>query len=244
MPRHLTKVLLVAICLAGLNRSMPAGAAKDPFQQLGKLLQAKVAESLTQQFIRFDQKTGLLEFSPACLQLAGQLVQKNDKTFETFSLTPEGNALHFSIKTKAGTAVSASVIPESLELGLEEMAIRGKLPGGLQITSSEDVQKSIGGFFDSLFGAASQITELMKNFTVEGDTFRLKRPIKASALGRTLRSQIKSGSDGPAGTTSETRTLNMRMESGWLKLELGQIGGMNTLMKFAIEQLTSKLQGK
>ncbi len=240
-----SNLIIATLSIATLLLRPPAcmSAAQDPLKQLSKLLQGKVAETLAQQFIKFDPKTGTLEFSPTCIQLAGQLVQKNIKTLESFSLEPKGNALHFSVKTRAGTQVSASIVPESLEIGLEEMAIRGRLPGGLQISNSEEIQKSIGGFFDSLFGAASQITELMKNFTVEGETFKLKRPLRSSAFGRTLRSQIKSG-DGSVPAAGETRSLNMRLEDGWLKLELGRIGGMNTLMKFAVEQLTSKLQGQ
>ncbi|MFZ2960188.1 MAG: hypothetical protein WA705_25175 [Candidatus Ozemobacteraceae bacterium] len=241
-------------------------------KQLGKALKSQLQENLFDKYIRYDKQKNIVSFSPALMEMAADKARKSlGSNMQTFDLKPEGNALNFSLALKSGAHFSANIVPEALELGVEEMAIVGRLPQGLKI-EGVDLQKTVSGFFDNLFGTSpssptslsslsslssstispeaapslpssySNLTDILKNFSVEGNTFRLKRPLKASTLGRALSSSMVQNPDGKTASTSQR--LSLSMENGWLNLNLSQFNPEKILLQFTTENLLKQLQEK
>ena len=262
---------LLFVLLAGLFPANPATGAQDPMKELAKALQSQLQKVLFEQYIRYDRRKNMVSFSPLVMQMAvDKLKSSLGDTLQTFDLKPVGNALNFSIALKSGTRVSASIVPESMELGLDEMAIVGLLPQGLKI-EGVDLPKTVSGFFDNLFGSSpapssdstvsttstdtptsttsvpqsssnSAATSILKNFSIEGNTFRLRRPLKSSILGRALSASRAKTADGRTATGSQRLSLNLT--DGWLNLNLGDFNPEKVLLQFTTETLLKQLQGK
>ncbi|MBF0502086.1 MAG: hypothetical protein HQM09_18245 [Candidatus Riflebacteria bacterium] len=251
--------LLCALVLSFLPMS-PIIGEEDWMKQLEKTLKSQLQQSLIERFIRYDNQKKVVSFSPDFLAMATNKARKNfGDNLQTLDIKPEGNTLNFSLALKNGMHLSGRIEPEALEFGLEEMTIVGRLPQGLKL-EGVDLQKTVSGFFDNLFGVSpssatysvneaparpspsGNVTEILKNFSVEGNTFRLKRPWKASALGRALSSGMSKNTDGK--TTSISQRLALNMENGWLNLSLGDLNPEKVLLQFTTEHLLKQLQGK
>ncbi|HNW35314.1 MAG TPA: hypothetical protein PKM25_10310, partial [Candidatus Ozemobacteraceae bacterium] len=226
-------LLLLLIALFPVSRAL---GGDDLLKQLEHALKSGLQKNLFEQFIRFDKRKNMVSFSPTLMKMAADKAGKSfGHNLQSFDLKPEGNALNFSLGLKSGTSIAASIEPEALEVNAEEMAIVGRLPQGLKI-EGVDLQKTVSGFFDNLFGASPSplsssasssisttpsqrprsfsVTDVLKSFSVEGNTFRLKRPLKSSALGRSLASSMATTS--AEKTASASLRLPMKMENGWL----------------------------
>jgi len=266
MKRLSSAGLLVFLLLITLFPAPPVLGGNDLMKQLENELKSRLQENIFEQYIRFDKGKNTLSFSPALLKMAADSARKKfGKDLQTFDLKPEGNALNFSLGLKSGAQVSANIEPEALELNPEEMSIIGRLPQGLNI-EGVDLQKTVSGFFDNLFGSSPSssplsspasspvsatpsksssslsVADILKNFTVEGNTFRLKRPLKSSALGRSLSSAMTETRYEQ--NASASRRLDMSMEKGWLNLHLGDLNPKHVLLQFATEALVKQLQEK
>jgi hypothetical protein len=233
-PRRWLATILFAVFL------LPAAWAKNPAQELLKSLEqavkAKVQEGLTAKFLRYDAHARTLAFSPLFLQLAGRMFQEQSKLFKEFQVETRDNQLSLNLLTEGGIALQTSIIPEALEVSLNEMAFKGKLPGGVQLSSAKTLQDSITGIFDTVFGVPNQVGALVRNFQVEGDSFRFTRPVKASFLGRILANQTAGG--------SLTPSLPLTIRDGWLTLDMGPVNPTDGVIRLLTEVLLDKLKGK
>ncbi|MBF0544263.1 MAG: hypothetical protein HQM08_07515 [Candidatus Riflebacteria bacterium] len=230
-------------------------------EQFEKTLKSQIQKVLFEQFIRYDKQKNIVSFSPTLIKMATDKAKNSfGSNLQTLDLKSEGKALNFSLLFKNGTHISASIEPEALELGPEEIVIVGKLPHGLNIEGI-NIRKTVSGFFDNLFGtspAASlasatalrassslNVTDILKNFSVEGNTFRLKRPLKLSILGRALSSTMVNNSDRTINSRSSmNQRLALSMEEGWLNLNLGDFNFEKVFLQFASEALAKHLLRK
>ncbi len=251
---------VASIMLISFFFATEAIAEDDWMKQLEKTLKNQLQVGLFDKFIRYDKVRNMLSFSPALMELAADRTRKSfGNNLQTFNLKPEGNALNFSLALKSGTQLSARIEPEALEVGLEEMAIVGRLPSGIKI-EGVDLQKTVSGFFDNLFGSSKsspvsseigipskssssfKVTDILNNFSVKGNPFRLRRPLNSSILGRSLSSGMMNTFDRKPGITSQR--LAMSMENGWLNLNLGDFDPGKILVELTTETLLKQLQGK
>lgn len=255
-----TVLLLFLITFFPIPRAL---GGDDLLKQLEQALKSGLQEKLFEQFIRYDKRKNMVSFSPTLMKMAAEKAGKSfGHNLQSFDLKPEGNALNFLLALKSGPSISANIEPEALEVNAEEMAIVGRLPQGLKI-EGVDLQKTVSGFFDNLFGASPSplsspasasisstptrrspsfsVTDVLKNFSVEGNTFRLKRPLKSSSLGRSLASAMATAPTEK--NASASQRLAMKMENGWLNLYLGDFNPENILLHFATEALVKQLQG-
>lgn len=267
--------ILRAIAIGGtlFLTATPLLAGQDLFKELSKALESKVrqhlGQELTRNLIRYDRQGRTLAVSPILLRLAGSQAQQRLGFASRIAIEPTGDRLGLEIEMKGGSKVKLTLIPRQIELSLDEMAITGLIPGGVQLDQAKDAATSLTGLFDTMLGIGTQVGKLMKHVAIEGETFRLKRPLKISALGRALASG-QSGRSGaakgsvPTGTETDpkatggekapvgaargatagtaTRVLPLTMRDGWLTLELKDLPIQADLADLAVRLLLMRLE--
>lgn len=218
----------------------PLYSNEDFLKELRKVLEGKlkekITETLSKELINYDRQTRTISFSPMILRLTGEAAKRRMNFFSEFKVDPGDDRLSFDILLKNGTGLKIAIIPESLEIDPHTFSISGKLPGGLKISQSEDSIKSLSSFFDSFLGISEKFGNLLKNVTIEGDTFRLQRPFGVSALGRALKPECSK--------SALKQILPLTMEKGWLKLHVGDLSEKNRLLDLAVEMLLMKLKNQ
>jgi hypothetical protein len=269
MNRLFTASLTVVVVLIGFVQSPSLFGGGDWMKQIETVLKEQIQQNLLAKYVRYDTNRNIVAVSPALMELA---VDKARQSFggnlRTFVLKPVGNMLNFSLTLKDGAQLSADVELEALEVSMNELTIIGRLPQGLQI-GGLDLRKTLYGFFDTLIGsspAASSsaavpplpvlpspsssssshssagINEFLKTFSVEGNTFRLRRPLNASILGRSLAS-AKPEAAGLLTPASPVQRMALKMENGWMNLYLGDFNLQRLLLQVALENLGRQAQG-
>ncbi|MBF0410552.1 MAG: hypothetical protein HQM10_24615 [Candidatus Riflebacteria bacterium] len=234
-------------------------AGEDLAKQVTDMIKNQLKKTLLEKYIKYDKTRNIVSFSPELMKFAAdKAIKTTGSDLQALNLNPEGNALNFSLALKNGTNLSTKVVPEALELSPQGMSLLGKLPNGIDV-KDVNIKKTLTGFFDNLFGsspASSQsarttptndspginITDIVKNFSVKGDTFCLSQPLKSSALGRALSNAMTKNSDVKSAST--TQRLPLVMENGWLNLNLGDINSEKILIQFASEILARQIQGE
>ena len=261
------RIVLVLLLLGGCLVPAPAPGEDDWAKQFRETLKNQLQKALMERFIRFDKQKNTISFTPELLSMAAEkALKKGDGSLQNLVVKPEGKALNFSLLMRNGVSIAAGIEPEALELGPEEMAIVARLPQGMKI-EGVDLRKTVSGFFDNLIGfspgASASATgspapvlpvgnptgtsssfsaaDFLKTFSVEGNSMRLKRPLKASSLGRILSSAMARSTTGKG---SEVQRLALTMDGGWLSLNLGEYDPEKVLMEMGMEILVRQIQGR
>jgi hypothetical protein len=232
---------LLAFCLVFCVPALLAAAdPKDLLKQLEtifkKEVQKRVTSLVTTELIRFDRGSGTLAFSPIFLQGVGMLLEHQSDFFKTFRVEPSGDRLGLNATTVGGTHIHLNVVPQSLELDLQSMTLQGLIPGGLQVTQAESAKNTLSAFFDTVLGVAPKVSQMLQSVAIEGDTFRLTRPLKTTALPRLLKLYPQVGS-------ALKQTVSVSMQDGWLSLQFGQFAAEDRLMQLGIEMLLLRIKG-
>lgn len=235
-------LLLVLFCfIGGWQHAIFALDAGKIVKELEKLLRQEVQKHVSgivsKEIVRFDRQTGTLSFSPMFLQGVGQLLQHRSGEFKKFNVIPKDNQLGLEVSTVGGTQVTLNLVPQNIQVDLQEMTLHGLIPGGLQMNLPELSKSSISSMFDMVMGVAPQVSKLMQHVSVEGDAFTLRRPIKVTALPRLLDLGKVLGDDAKA-----TYKLPITMQNGWLQLELGAGTYRDQLVNAGIELILLRVK--
>ncbi len=225
--------------------ALPGFAGENPLKALKKLLEEKlketVKEKISTQLIKYDKSTHTIAFSPVILQVAGELAKRQLSFLKEFKVSAEGNSLNLDMATTGGSTLKASIIPQAIEVSVKEMIIKGRAPAGFalgageSVDTSQNLKDSISGLFDTILGVSEKIGTVMKHFKVEGDTFQIIRPLKASSLSRIFDKNEELAS-------MTTQVLPLTVDNGWLSLSLGSIDPAESVTKIVIDLLLMKLK--
>lgn len=235
--------VVVAVVLSGLlamdGRPASAVDAKQILKEIEKLLKQEVQKQVTglvsKELVRFDRGTGTLALSPLFLQGMGYFLQQQSSLFKKFNVRPQGNQLGLEATTSGGTSVALNLIPQNIEFDLKEMTLTGLIPGGLKVNLPEASQSSISALFDSVMGVAPKVSQLLSRVTIEGETFKLRRPLKVTVLPRLLNLD-------PAMGGAIKHNVPISMQDGWLTLNLGIKASKDQLMSMGIEMLLMRVK--
>lgn len=234
---------------------------EDWKKQLEKAFQSQVQKTLSEKYMRYDQSKNVVSVSPALMELiVSQGKQHFGNLLPVFELKPLDNTLYFSLHLPKEMRLSASIIPVALEWSPEELVLVIRLLHGLNLTGF-NLNKVISGALGNALESSSEasapsssdaglspatssfnLSEIFAAISPDGNSLRLKCPLKGTSLGRAITSMLDKTGDGKPPTTRHQLTLSM--ENDWLKVNLGDDHPEKALLQMAIESLLQQLPRK